>query len=278
IVGQIAEFVGSILDAITDFLGPLGEVFGRAFGAAVEAVAGAVGQIGGLVGSVAGQFVALGGRIVAIVAGFIGQVVGFYLSIPGRIGGLVGTIGGQFVALGGRIVAIVAGFIGQVVGFFLALPGQVIGVGAEIVRGIIRGMAALPGQLLDAVAGAFRSLNIRIGPFHISAAGIRIELPSFATGVRDVPADMLAILHRGEMVVPAVEAAAVRAGAGIGGLRAVAAPAGAPALTVSMGDIVISAQSFAGSQAEARAFARSLFDLIEDEARRRGLRLAGPLG
>ncbi|HSW41750.1 MAG TPA: phage tail tape measure protein, partial [Patescibacteria group bacterium] len=59
IVGQIAAFVGSLLDAIADFLGTLGEVFARAFRAAVEAVSGAVGRIGDILGAVAGHFTAL---------------------------------------------------------------------------------------------------------------------------------------------------------------------------------------------------------------------------
>jgi hypothetical protein len=43
---------------------------------------------------------------------------------------------------------------------------------------------------------------------------------------------------------------------------------------ISMGNVIINAGSFAGSESEARSFARSLFDRIEDEAHRRGLRLA----
>ncbi len=293
----VSGVIGAIVALIAGLPGQLAAIFvalleqwvglGADVAAAVSDLAGQIvdfvlaipGRIAGLVGALAGAFATAGGRIIGIVTGLVGQVVGFYLSIPGRIAGLVGTIAGFFVSLGGQIVGTVGDFVGSVVDFFLSIPGKVIGIGAEIVGGLIRGMASLPGQLLDTVANAFRALRIDIGPFHISASGVqidlpRIELPSFASGVRDVPADMLAILHRGEMVVPAAEAAAVRGGAG---LDAVAQPAGAPSpgASFSIGDVVIQAQSFAGSQAEARAFARSLFDMIEDEAHRRGLRLAG---
>ena len=272
IVAQIGEVVGGILkafgDALAGLIGIVADIIGKVVGLYL-AIPGRIVRVGA---DIIGQFAALGGRVVATVGEFIGRVVRFYLAIPGRIAGLVGEVIGHFAALGGRVVSTVGEFIGRIVGFFLSIPGQIVGIGAEIVGGIIRGMAALPGQLLETVADAFRNLRIRIGPFDISAAGIRINLPSFATGVREVPADMLAVLHRGEMVVPAAEAAAVRQGARLG---AAAVPTVVPALNFTMGDVIISAQSFAGSEAEARAFARSLFDRLEDEARRRGLRLAG---
>ncbi len=227
-VGQIVAFIGGIPGKVAGFfvslvgqwiglqvrvasivLGLVGQVVG--FVLAIPA------QIVGLIGAVAGQFATLGGQVVGIVTGFIGQVVGFYLALPGRIAGLVGTIVGFFIDLGGRILSTVGTLVGQIVGFFLAIPGKVIGIGAEIVGGIIRGMASLPGQLLDTVVAAFRSIKIDIGPFHISSAGVtidlpKIELPSFAVGSPFIPRDMTALVHAGEMIIPAAESAAIRAG------------------------------------------------------------------
>lgn len=227
-VGQIVGFIGGIPGQVAGFflaliqqwialqvqvasivLGLVGQVVGF--------VLSIPGKIVGLIGAVVGQFTTLGSQIIGVVTGFIGQVVGFYLALPGRIAGLVGTIAGFFATLGGRIISTVSTFSGRVVGFFLAIPGKVIGIGAAIVSGIIRGMASLPGQLLNTVANAFRALRINVGPFHISSAGVTIDLPkitlpSFAVGTPFVPQDMLAMIHAGEMIIPAAEAAAIRAG------------------------------------------------------------------
>ncbi len=297
IVGKVVEVVGGILAAFGDALGALVGIVGQVVGAAIAAFGAIVGGIAAAIGRMVGEILSIPGKAAkawvdlgAGVVGFIGKaigaflglqakVVGFILSIPGKVASWVGSILAQATTLAGSFLATIGTLVGSIVGFFVSIPGKVVGIGAEIVSGVIRGMASLPGQLLDTVTSAFRSLRIDVGPFHISSSGVRIDLPkldlpSFAVGVRDVPADMLAVLHRGEMVIPAAEAAAVRGG---GALGAVAHAAGAaqPSSSFSMGDVVIQAQSFAGSEAEARVFARSMFDMIEDEARRRGLRLAG---
>ncbi len=236
-VGQIVGFIGGIPGQVAGFFLALVQQWIALQVQVASIVLGLVGQvvgfvlsipgkIVGLIGAVAGQFATLGGQVIGIVTGFIGSVVGFYLALPGRIAGLVGTIAGFFIDLGGRILSTVGTFLGQVVGFFLAIPGKVIGIGAEIVGGIIRGMASLPGQLLDTVVNAFRSIKIDIGPFHISSAGVtidlpKIELPSFAVGSPFIPRDMTALVHAGEMIIPAPESAAIRAG------RAVLATPGA---------------------------------------------------
>jgi hypothetical protein len=43
------------------------------------------------------------------------------------------------------------------------------------------------------------------------------DLPSFAVGAWSLPSDMIAQVHKGEMIVPAYAAEAMRAGAGGGG-------------------------------------------------------------
>lgn len=236
-VGQIVGFIGGIPGRVAEFFLALvrqwidlhvrvATIVAALVGQVVEFVLSIPGKIVGLIGAVAGQFARLGSRIIGIVTDFIGEVVAFYLGLPRRIASLVGTIAGFFVDLGGRIVSTVSTFVGRVVGFFLSIPGKVIGIGAEIVKGIIRGMASLPGQLLDLVTNAFRSIKIDIGPFHISSAGVsidlpKIELPSFAVGSPFVPRDMTAMVHAGEMIIPAPESAAIRAG------RAVLAAPGA---------------------------------------------------
>ncbi|MDA8203014.1 MAG: hypothetical protein M0Z49_09670 [Chloroflexi bacterium] len=235
IVGKIVEVVGGIVAAFGDALGALvgivGQVVGAAvgaFGAIVGGIAGAIGKIVGEILSIPGKaakaWVDLGGQVVGFIGKALGQfldlhvkVVGFILTIPGKVASWVGSILGQVTTLASTFLAKIGSLVGSIVTFFLSIPGKVIGIGAEIVKGIIRGMASLPGQLLDTVANAFRSLKIDIGPFHISSSGVqidlpKIELPSFAVGTPFVPRDMLAMVHAREMIIPAAESDAIRAG------------------------------------------------------------------
>lgn len=235
IVGKIVEVVGGIVAAFGDALGALVGIVGQVVGAAVGAFGAIVGGIAGAVGKIVGEILSIPGKAVKAwvdlgvgVVGFIGKalgqfldlhvkVVGFILTIPGKVASWVGSILGQVTTLASTSLAKIGSLVGSIVTFFLSIPGKVIGIGAEIVKGIIRGMASLPGQLLDTVANAFRSLRIDIGPFHISSSGVqidlpKIELPSFAVGSPFVPRDMLALVHAREMIIPAAESDAIRAG------------------------------------------------------------------
>jgi len=235
IVDKIVEVVGGILTAFGDALGALVGIVGQVVGAAVGAFGAIVGGIAGAIGKIVGEILSIPGKVVKAwvdlgvgVTGFIGKalgqfldlhlkVVGFILTIPGKVASWVGSILGQVTTLASTFLAKIGSLVGSIVTFFLSIPGKVIGIGAEIVKGIIRGMASLPGQLLDTVANAFRSLRIDIGPFHISSSGVqidlpKIELPSFAVGSPFVPRDMLAMVHAREMIIPAAESDAIRAG------------------------------------------------------------------
>lgn len=50
-------------------------------------------------------------------------------------------------------------------------------IGVKIVTAIVNGLISLPGKIADVVRRAFRNLKIDVGPFHISASGVRIDLP-----------------------------------------------------------------------------------------------------
>jgi hypothetical protein len=78
-------------------------------------------------------------------------------------------------------------------------------------RDYLNTLIALASLNLPNVQGSL-TVKITSGPY----AGKSV--PAFATGTPYVPADMLAFIHRGEMVVPAAQAEAVRAGvATVGG-------------------------------------------------------------
>jgi hypothetical protein len=207
IVAQIGEFVGSMLATFGEFLSGLPQLLLNVFTTAFNFV-------------------------IAAAPGFITSVVGFILSIPFRILDLEVKVLEFFAGIFTRVLAGLPGFIGDLVAFLFTIPGKLVNLGAQMGRAIIDGLAKLPGQLANAIGDAFRSLKVDVGPFHITGSGItidlpKIDLPSFAVGSNFIPADMLAMVHKGEIIIPAAESAAIRAGQTTLGSPAAGAAGGA---------------------------------------------------
>ena len=114
--------------------------------------------------------------------------------------------------------------------------------GQGMVAGIVAGLAGLAQALSDAISAAISSININVGPFHLSAAGFHIDppslpnisLPGFASGTTFAPGGAAVVgesgpelgpvgtpLPRGAQVVPlpsgSAGVAGLQAGAGRGG-------------------------------------------------------------
>lgn len=206
IVNNIATFAGEFLTNLLNFLGALPGMLADFF---------------------AGIFANLGPQFLQ----FAIDAALFILTIPFRILDLQIQLLEFFAGIATNLLGLIGDLIGNIVKFFFELPGKLVALGGEIVNTIIRGMADLPGKLFNTVANAFRNLRIDIGPFHISASGVsidlpNIQLPSFAVGSNFIPADMLAMVHKGEIIVPADEAEAIRSGrATLGSASAMAGPA-----------------------------------------------------
>lgn len=223
ITAKIAAFAGDLITNLVNFLldlpGKLLDLFVVGFNAVVGALPGFIGQVVGFILSIPGKviglhaqllgfFAGIGTKILARVGPLVGDIVKFVLSIPGKILGLAGELGTFFAGIATRISSRVGAFVGEIVRFFLSIPGRIAAIGGEIVKGLIGGMASLPGKLADTIRNAFKNLKIDIGPFHISASGVRIDLPridlpSFEHGTPFVPATMLAVVHKGERIVTA---------------------------------------------------------------------------
>lgn len=200
---------------------------------------------------------------------FLAWVAPMAAKLPGALmkfaSALLGWIAGKLVPMVmPKIVAFGTNIITWLIGVLLSLPGKLwdflvnvlipawtkwapkivasmFGIGVQMVTGIIKGLASLPGKVADKIASAFRNLRIDIGPFHISSSGVtidlpKIDLPHFATGSWKLPADMVAMVHKGEMIVPADLAARLRGEAGVAGSSAVAQSAivngGASSVTI----------------------------------------------
>jgi hypothetical protein len=105
---------------------------------------------------------------------------------------------------------------------------KLVGIGGDILRTIIGGLAGFAGSLAHVIIDAFSSLHIDIGPFHISASGVRVDLPDikvpgFAEGVRNYIGGLAVVgergpelvrLPRGADVIPNGQAGAAAAAAG----------------------------------------------------------------
>lgn len=121
-----------------------------------------------------------------------------------------------------KFIATIGSLIGQIPALAGRLASAAVKMGGNFVSGFIRGLASLPGKIADVIRSAFRNLRIDIGPFHINASGVTIDLPninlpSFATGAWNLPRDMVAQVHAGEMIVPRDIAERLRGGRGFGG-------------------------------------------------------------
>jgi len=198
ILGMVADFVGQAIPAVSAFVGQVVGFF-----------LGIPGAIVGIVGEILGIFGQIAASVVEAVAGLIGRVVGFYLSLPGRIAGLVGQILGVFVRVASSVVGNVVGLVGKVVSTILGIPGKIgglVGQFADIARkaveAFMRWILDLPGK----VAGVIGDIGGNIAGF---LGGL---IPKFETGTDRVPYTGMAMVHEGEMIVPARPAEMIRGG------------------------------------------------------------------
>lgn len=191
IVGKIAEFAGNVLRTIVD-----------------------------VIGKVVGFFAEIFGKAVRIVGQAVGNIIAFIVGIPGKVVGWVAGLVSQAARAAGGFLGAIGKMAGDVVGFVLSIPGKLAGLAGaflrlagDVVKGFMDGLVSLPGKVIDFFANMIRNIRIDIGPFHISGeSGITIDLPSFAVGTPFVPRDMLALVHAGEMIIPAATSDAIRAG------------------------------------------------------------------
>lgn len=296
LAGMLPVIGGKIIDFIAQYapvvLGKLVEWGGAFLGwiatNVLPKLPGALAHIGGvLIGWIAQTAPVVVGRIGDMAGKMLGALGDKLKELPGIAGKFLGEVvtnvirwGGQMVAQGlSAAIRFVQSLISQIIqapgkimGFLGQLPGMLLGWGAKIATGaldaarkfvmaFINGLASLPGRIADAVRSAFRSINIDIGPFHINASGVRIDLPniqlpSFATGAWNLPRDMVAQVHAGEMIVPRDIAERLRGGGGFGG----GGSAGGGGGDVYQNNIYIN--EFYGTEENVRDLSRALGEVV----------------
>jgi hypothetical protein len=162
-------------------------------------IGGALSAAGALIGSIISAAIPIGmaaapflllAAIVAAIAFLVTHpdIAAKVLEIAGNVikwlvGGLIGlplALLGAFATAIDGINRFVASAVITIAGFFLSIPGKLVGLGVNIVSSIVNGFVSLPGKIHDAIAAAFATLNVTVGPFHINGQGITVDLPNFS--------------------------------------------------------------------------------------------------
>lgn len=224
-------FIGGILEWIGDALAPLIEVVGEAFATAFAIIGDVLGKVGELIGQaidlwinyvllfpvrvaevflhILGMAVQFTGQVVAVIGEWIGNIVGLILSIPGRIAGLAMTIVNGWVRIGQMVIGAVVGFVGNIVKTVLSIPGRIVGligsfanIARRAVEAFMGFILGLPGKVANVIGNIAGSIGNFLGGL----------IPKFQEGTDRVPYTGLAMLHEGEMVVPASAAESIRSG------------------------------------------------------------------
>lgn len=215
------------LDHLPDIIGKLAEWGGALIGWVAPRIPGILTALAGFMGRIVGWIIVEGipklvGAAVKLAAGLVTAFMNF---ITGADGG-----GGWMKRMADFLTGTVIPTIGSFVG---GIAKAALDLGGGLVKGFIDGLVSLPGKVADAIRNAFASIKIDIGPFHISSKGVsidlpKIDLPHFATGAWKLPTDMVAMVHKGEMIVPADIASRLRGETGSG-------PAAAPPAAAALG-------------------------------------------
>src|SRR4051812_31890311 len=169
--GQLAEQFGgqlleklassSLIAAITAPLAAMGTAMGGIIATAVP------------IGIAALPFILVGALVAAIAVLIVnpeirGKVVDFVAGLVGRIGDLLRTglailadvVPKAFAAAWQLVITAVGTYIGALVTLWVDLPKKLVGIGGDILRTIIGGLAGFAGSLAHVIIDAFSSLHI----------------------------------------------------------------------------------------------------------------------
>lgn len=225
LVGWIGPRVGPMLASLGALLG---KAVGWIFDTGLPALVKQLGEWGkaliAWIGPRIGPMLVEMGRLLGTLANWI-----ITTALPAVVAkaielgkALVGAIVDEAVKLPGQLWDFLTNtLIPGIVTWGPQIVGAALDLGGQLVSGFISGLGALPGQLADSITAAFQSIRIDVGPFHISGlTGVTIDmpnvkLPGFAAGAWNLPHDMVAAVHAGEMVVPAATAGRIRAGSAV---------------------------------------------------------------
>jgi hypothetical protein len=237
--GGIFGMLGNLIMMPFKLLGSVlqmpGQLLGGIFGGGSGGSSG--GLFGGLFGGAAGGAAGGGGGIFGMLGSLIQmpfKLLGSALQLPGQLlGGISGGIGGGAAAAGGAV----AGGAGAAAASSAPVVAAVTAGTASNVAGHAANVAATGADTAATTVGAASNVAVTTGgtaaneastlaqtaattasqttssTLIVAAIDIQTITPKpfgFDTGAWEIPGDMPAIIHKGEMIIPAAQAGYLR--------------------------------------------------------------------
>ena len=160
------------------------------------------------------------------VDNIVNAVVGFFKAIPGKVMGFFKTLWTNITTLFGNLGSWFGNVIEDVVNFFKQLPNKVFTFVKSLwdkITGLFKDIGstigdaisgAVKGAINKVLSGAVNIINGFINAINLAISVInaipgvnikklsKLSVPSFDVGTNYVPQDMLAMVHKGERIVP----------------------------------------------------------------------------
>lgn len=256
IISGLIKVLGDVLGAVLEFIGQKGPVIAEKLVEWAAAFAGWV--LGDALPRLLAALAALLPRLVGAIIGAVPQIayaalklaIGFGQSLVKGVTDATANAAAAVADFIVRLPGILAGAVPALISWGLDMVKAAGRVAGDIVKGLINGLGTLASDLIKALRSAFMSIKIDIGPFHIRGDRFwvdlpEIKLPGFDVGAWKVPKTMVAVVHKGEMIIPermarilrgeAMVSAARRFSEGVESMRlSSAAVAPAPAMSVTI--------------------------------------------
>ena len=226
----LAEVPEAATTAFDQLVGVVGGRLAEAQGALAAFAADGESAFSDVDGAFAGLVDDIGGGLQ-----MLGQdLAQFASTLQGQWDGLWADVGNTATTSLAALEQTTQGALSAVAGWFgdlaSAVEAAAMRAGQGMVTGIVAGLAGLARALSDAISAAIGSINVNVGPFHLSAAGFHVDppslpsisLPGFAGGTTFAPGGAAIVGERGPELVTLPRGAQVLPllGGGAAGLAA----------------------------------------------------------
>lgn len=235
IVPKIAEMAAKFIDWVAPLIPPL--------------LAELVNFMGSMLGWIVAQVPVVAAKLVEWAGAFIGWIGPHIPDILIELGKMVAAIGAWIIRDALPTIATWA-----------------VKMGGKLISGFIDALGGLGKALTDAIASAFNSISIDIGPFHLHNGSFSVDMPKMpwdssptghATGGYAVAGTPYIVGERGpELFIPKVSGTVVANGAMRGGGG------------IQIGSVTVNANGSRGF--DAKSAVRDFYDQLDREGRRRG--------
>jgi TP901 family phage tail tape measure protein len=205
-----------IIGAIGTAFGVVAAILGAPFLLPIIAIIAAVvllvthfKQVSAIVSAVVNAAIGFLRNLVSAVVTTAQNVIATILAIPGKVLSWGSQIVTQAVTAGAKFLASIVTMAGQVAQTILGLPAKIGGA-------LVTGFTNLAQQAVKAFIGELASLPSQAAGIvsHIPGVGLVGNLlgaiPHLQTGADNIPQDMLALIHQGEMILPPDQAQILR--------------------------------------------------------------------